>query len=520
LPFLGLRNSVFSVVSRQRYRILQEAAVINPTIRQQVQRYRRDFDSALPFRHVVLDDFFESEHARHLLVDFPPFHPDNARNEFGGVGRKAVIQEISRISPFYAEVYQYIAAKEFLDVISAITGIRDLIHDEKMFGGGTHENLEGQELDPHVDFNFLEDRKLHRRLNALLYLNTEWEETWGGCLELHSNPRRPRENRIKVVKPGFNRCVIFETSEYSWHGFEKIRLPEGKKHLSRKLLSIYLYTRDRPLAEIVPPHSTFYVQRPMPVRIKAGYTLRQEDVRQIEELFQRRDDWIEHYQKKELKYPGKTQDIVGQLGQISRKTTRWFDRVRRLGGSLNPSHGVGVQGPSSRSESLPSTAQALPSAANDSEVPASLQAAEFSGDAPHPAITDSADLQVPLAGYANQDGPAEGLWEDGWIANPFICRLRLQRPICGIEIEAYLPESHSELQLHVDASGRTGSWRVEPVGYVCLRLNCELGKNETLILHFTSDATYSPARAGGSADTRNLMIHLREVRLLHPTPEV
>ena len=32
----------------------------------------------------------------------------------------------------------------------------------------------------------------------------------------------------------------------SWHGFERIQLPEGKKHLSRKMLSIYLYTRDRP----------------------------------------------------------------------------------------------------------------------------------------------------------------------------------------------------------------------------------------------------------------------------------
>ena len=50
--------------------------------------------------------------------------------------RKAVIQDISRISPFYAEVYRYIASKDFLDFISTITGIPSLIHDEQMFGGG------------------------------------------------------------------------------------------------------------------------------------------------------------------------------------------------------------------------------------------------------------------------------------------------------------------------------------------------------------------------------------------------
>jgi Rps23 Pro-64 3,4-dihydroxylase Tpa1-like proline 4-hydroxylase len=79
-------------------------------------------------------------------------------------------------------------------------------------------------------------------LNLLIYLNPQWQADWGGNLELHSNPRQPEENKIKSFVPIFNRCLIFETNEYSWHGFSQINLPENQRHLSRKSLSIYLYS--------------------------------------------------------------------------------------------------------------------------------------------------------------------------------------------------------------------------------------------------------------------------------------
>ncbi len=126
---------------------------------------------------------------------------------------------------------------------------------------------------------------------------------WGGCLELYSDPRS-LYNQMQSVLPLFNRCVIFETNEYSWHGFSKIKLSPDKQDLSRKSLSIYLYTKERPQAEIAPPHTTFYIHRPLPHHIQPG---------QVLNLLKRRDDLIHYYQQRELQESGDFQSLKAHI---------------------------------------------------------------------------------------------------------------------------------------------------------------------------------------------------------------
>jgi 2OG-Fe(II) oxygenase superfamily len=286
-------------------RIRDEAAmmsltdVVNPELETQAGQLRGAFDNARPFRHLCIDGFLTRFAADKALSDFPSFKAENAINEFGEVGGKAVETKLGAISPFYQDLFGTIVSQPFLDLMSRITGIPDLLPDPTMFGGGTYENRDGQELDPHVDFNRMEDLSAYRRLNLLIYLNHEWKAEWGGSIELHSNPRDPASNRISAFEPIFNRAVIFETSEFSWHGFPKIRLPADKKHLSRKSLSIYFYTRTRPVEEIEAPHATFYVQRPLTNLLEPGRALTPNDVADLKEAIARRDSWIEFYQKQE-----------------------------------------------------------------------------------------------------------------------------------------------------------------------------------------------------------------------------
>jgi len=277
------------------------AVYISGSVVEKRSKHAQAFLHATPFKHTVIDDFFGPAFAERLLSDFPAFNPALAANEiYGGVWGKAVNTRIREIGHTYKELYELIATPEFLTLVGEISGIPGLLPDPALYGGGTHENLHGQDLDPHVDFNYDEAQKLHRRLNLIVYLNKDWKPEWGGSLEIHSNPRRPAENRIQSYAPLFNRAVMFETNEYSWHGFPKIDLPESERQRSRKSISIYLYTRERPAREIAPPHGTFYVHRPLDQRFRQGYTLTAADEKDL--LFQvdRRDKWIEKYQAMEL----------------------------------------------------------------------------------------------------------------------------------------------------------------------------------------------------------------------------
>jgi hypothetical protein len=285
-----------------------------------LSRHREQFLMADPYRHVAIDGFFAPDFAEALLRDFPTFNPALAKNEiYGGVWGKAVHTRIREISPAYEELYATIGSREFLSLMSELTGIPDLLLDPNMYGGGTHDNLHGQSLDAHVDFNYDEAQKLHRRLNLIVYLNKDWLAEWGGSLEVHSNPRRPKDNRIKSYPCTFNQAVVFETNEHSWHGFQEVNLPESERHRSRKSISIYLYTKDRPAHEIAPLHGTFYVHRPLPARFVPGYILTEADVTLLHFDTDRRDRWIEVYQSLELAKNGEVAEKASYIGDLLRK---------------------------------------------------------------------------------------------------------------------------------------------------------------------------------------------------------
>ena len=286
-------------------------------------QYRESFLHGRPFRHVLMDGFFAGEFAERLLADFPPFDRGQVKNEIYGAGwgGKVTNPSIRAIAPVYQQLYELIGSRAFLNWMGEIAGIPDLVFDPAMFGGGTHENLHGQDLDPHVDFNYDEAQQLHRRLNLIVYLNKEWRMEWGGALELHSNPRKPQENQYQAFNPIFNRAVLFETNEHSWHGFPKIELPPEERHRSRKSVSIYLYTRERPADEIAPLHGTFYVHRPLPDWVQPGHVLTEEECRELRFSVDRRDKWIELYQKMEL-------DQSGQVARHAAYLREMLSRVR------------------------------------------------------------------------------------------------------------------------------------------------------------------------------------------------
>ncbi|HUA18060.1 MAG TPA: 2OG-Fe(II) oxygenase [Bryobacteraceae bacterium] len=277
--------------------------LIHAGVRDGTADLRQRFTTGQPFRHVVIDKFLDEVFCRDLMGEFPVFDPGHALNERGEAGRKSAIPDLARLGPAYQRFDRMMRSHEFLDWTSRVTGIAGLLYDPDYVGGGTHENLDGQELDSHVDFNYHPRYHWHRRLNLIVFLNPEWEAAWGGCLELLRDPWTANGAQpSKAVVPLANRAVIFETNEVSWHGFRRIQLPAEKQALSRRSIAVYFYTRERPAAETAESHGTFYVQRPLSDHIRAGYTLCDQDVEEIQALLERRDTQIKFLYERELKF--------------------------------------------------------------------------------------------------------------------------------------------------------------------------------------------------------------------------
>jgi len=261
----------------------------DPVVLAQTQTLNERFREAAPFPHVVIDDFFEPDFARRLLEQFPKREDAREANN-----RKIQRGDLASLGEAYTAADAFFGSRSFLDWVGAVTGIPDLQYDPANFGGGTHENFHGRDLRPHVDFNVHPVTQLHRRVNLIIYLNDDWMPEWGGAIALYADPRIG--DSPARYDPIFNRCIIFETSERSWHGFDRIDLPSPEQQRTRKSISIYLYTAERPDDEIAAPHTTFYVPRPMNDRYARGYCLTAEDERDLRDLLEQRDRLIELYQ--------------------------------------------------------------------------------------------------------------------------------------------------------------------------------------------------------------------------------
>lgn len=279
-----------------------------------------EFAAAIPFRHIVIDDFLDPDYCARLMDEFPVFDEKLAVNEDGAVGAKAVREQIRGIGPAFEALDDLSRSEPYRALIGHITGIGDLHHDPHYFGGGTHENLHGQGLDAHVDFNYHPITREHRRLNLIIYLNPEWRDEWGGSLQLHRDPYLPpSRDEIKVVTPLANRCVIFETNEYSWHGFPRIELPEDKRHLSRRSFALYYYTASRPADETAAEHSTIYVEQHLPEWYHPDMRLDAAELQRIRNLVASRDQHLKR--------------LYGHIKHLNRQ-------MADLRGQLDPDRGV------------------------------------------------------------------------------------------------------------------------------------------------------------------------------------
>src|SRR5947209_783703 len=222
-----------------------------------------EYQGALPYPHIVADDFFDAAFLDRIQRDFPCSNSiawDNMRDR--NQVKLATRNEQQIPLTIRNFIYQ-LNSSTFLWFLEQLSGIDNLISDPHLVGGGLHMIKSGGKLNIHADFNKHPKWNLDRRLNLLVYLNKSWKEEYGGHFELWD---REMIACAKKVTPVFNRMVIFSTTDFSYHGHPRpLKSPPGTV---RRSIALYYYSNGRPEDERTKAHSTIFRSLPSENKVK------------------------------------------------------------------------------------------------------------------------------------------------------------------------------------------------------------------------------------------------------------
>lgn len=197
-----------------------------------------DWESREPFDHLIIDDFLEPEVAEAVAAEFPAFGSDVWFKYENAIEVKKAHNNWNRFGPVTYKLFDYLNQDQFLAKLDFLPGCV-LFPDYGLNGGGLHTHRSGGKLNVHLDYSIHPKLGLERRLNLIIYVTPDWQEEWGGHLGLYKD----RKTLVKKVLPKFNRAVIFDTTQNSWHGLpEPIQSP---LHITRNSLATYYLCKPR-----------------------------------------------------------------------------------------------------------------------------------------------------------------------------------------------------------------------------------------------------------------------------------
>jgi len=195
-----------------------------------------------PFDYWVIDNFTTPEIAKQLSAEFMDYNYPKWYTYNNALENKKSCNDWWEFPPKTYEFFMYLSSAGFVEKIKSLTGIKTLYPDIGLHGAGWHIHGTGGKLNVHLDYSIHPKLKLQRKLNLILYLTEDWNPEWGGALEFWTQDtrvNRPKDKRV-AIENVFNRAVLFDTTQNSWHGFpEPLTCPEG---VYRKSIAFYYLT--------------------------------------------------------------------------------------------------------------------------------------------------------------------------------------------------------------------------------------------------------------------------------------
>lgn len=197
------------------------------------------FKKGEPFDHCVVDGFFDEDTAEKLASEFLDYESDQWYVYDNAIENKKALNNWNAFPKNTYMSFEEFHSQNLVDLLSKAVG-KQLFIDSGLHGGGWHIHGRGGNLNPHLDYSIHPKLGLERKLNIIVYLSKELvPEEHGGHLGLWTqNEEGDKPGKlVKEIEPLFNRAVIFDTTQNSWHGMSRtLTQPEG---IYRKSFAVY-----------------------------------------------------------------------------------------------------------------------------------------------------------------------------------------------------------------------------------------------------------------------------------------
>ena len=131
-----------------------------------VSKLQDFYEKALPFNHVVIDNFWKLEIADQLHKEINSFalKGNDVSIYDSPLEKKITCNHYDRFPKKVYQAFTYLNSINFLKIISKITKVNDIIADIGLSGGGLHIHPTGGKLNIHKDYSIHPKIMKERRL--------------------------------------------------------------------------------------------------------------------------------------------------------------------------------------------------------------------------------------------------------------------------------------------------------------------------------------------------------------------
>ena len=202
-----------------------------------LSKLKKDFFSASPFPHIILDDFLDKRYFKALTEKLKKNDDIVMGKRFtSDVESKKSISKNSQLPDLVSNIVDELNSQKWINKFKILTGIKTLVAANAELAN-YHEMKSGGLLGPHVDHSSEPNLGLPHVLNIIIYISSDWEVDFGGSTIFFNSTGIEAKSKVEYIP---NRAVIFLHTPYSFHGVDRLK---GNGDIKRKTLYTDFYSK-------------------------------------------------------------------------------------------------------------------------------------------------------------------------------------------------------------------------------------------------------------------------------------